>query len=119
MCNTPTVLNCDPSHYFVYLFTFFVVLLPQFFHFEDECLTLNRGKSIRKTKGENKAFDQFPNNTINIINNSIPNKKVLTINIKGFRIMISKSLEFSSKHSKLTRACKNVWHTIFGQAFGK
>ena len=60
MCNTPTVLNCDPSHYFVHLFTFFVVLLPQFFHFEDECLTLNRGKSINiKLKEKIKLLINF------------------------------------------------------------
>ena len=109
MCNTTTVLNCDPFHYFVYLFTFFVVLLPQFFYFDDECLTLNRGKSINvKLKEKIKLLINFQITQLILSTIQLPNKKVLTINIKAFRIMISKSFEFSSKHSKLTRACKNV-----------
>ena len=59
MCNTPTVLNCDPSHYFVYLFTFFVVLLPQFFYFEDEWLMLNRGNQYVKLKAKIKLLINF------------------------------------------------------------
>ena len=99
MCNTPTVLNCDPSHYFVYLFTFFVVLLPQFFYFEDECLTLNRGNQYVKLKAKIKLLINFQITKLILSTTQLPNKKVLTINIKGFRIMISKSFEFSSKHS--------------------
>ena len=94
---------------FIYLFTFLVVLFPQFFYFDDECLTLNRGKSINvKLKEKIKLLINFQIAQLILSTTQLPNKKVLTINIKGFRIMISKGLEFSSKHSKLTRACKNV-----------